>query len=334
MDAKYYRFLFQNEEVGVCHTGSIVDTYNQEKFHFVYISGLTSKVGGSFAQDPKFDKVSEIQLLVVADLSSYSVHKAVQILKDTKVGKVLLPEYCAKDLAKLAETKKNEGGYTQEELNFISNPAKYIADAGACEVLEINTDMEFNNNDWLFMVVSFGEGIDKSLVMYHGSGTIDKSVDDCVMTVKYFGREHTDCGICVEPERAECNMKCVLYNDFDVCKKHNGSEAAEYLDGTLLLGTVNLKNNLTGIQEHFKKVWKKIRFTAIPDGGNGKGWDKGILNLGTPNFKQYLICPQEGIDNGDAIRDICMNSPYQHCIVTSKQYGLCCSGFYKHRDNI
>lgn len=31
MNAKYYRFLFQNIKCGICHTGSIVDNYIDEK---------------------------------------------------------------------------------------------------------------------------------------------------------------------------------------------------------------------------------------------------------------------------------------------------------------
>lgn len=332
MNAKYYRFLFQNVEDGVCHTGSIVDTYEKKEYHFIYISGLKDSLSSSSVEDERFSKVQEYQLVVLADLCAFSIHKVVRVLRQSKVVKVVLPKFDLTDLKVLAKRGKEEGIYSEEELSFIDEPYAFLKNAGVQEICEVEKDIAFVCNDWQFIIAAFGKGIDTNLVMYHGSFHLDKKLEDCVMAVKCFTEEET-CNVCVNPELSSCGMKCVLYNDFDICKKHNGMKAQEYIDGTLLLGTVDLKKNFNEIQNLFKGVSKKIRFISIPNGGNQDEWNKEILKIGTKSYKQYFVGPKSDCQNANTIRDIGMSSPYQQFMVTSNKFGLCCSGFYKHRED-
>lgn len=331
MNAKYYRFLFQNIECGICHTGSIVDNYIDEKCQFIYISGVLNTACRKTEPDKRFHNVPEYDFMILADLCAFSIHKAVEVLTTSKVGKVIIPDFTLEDLKGLTNQAEEDKIFDDNELSFIRNPYDFMKHNGVEEICRVEKDLSFICNGWRFEFAVYGEGIEKGLAVYHGSDKMDKKMEDSVMAVKYIS-DDTPCSVCINLGVPSCGMRCGLYNDFELCKKHNGAGEQEYIDGSLLLGTVNLREHLGAVKERFADVWSKIRIVAIPNGGNAAEWDKGILDIGTKGYKQYFVSPASDVCNSEAIKDIGVISPYQHFTVTSKEFGLCCSGFYKHRE--
>lgn len=331
MNAKYYRFLFQNIECGICHTGSIVDNYIDEKCQFIYISGLMNSACKKTEPDKRFQKVPEYQIMILADLCSFSIHKAVEVLMASKVGKVIMPEFTLDELKVLTNKAEDAKVFDENELSFIRDPYGFMQHVGVDEICKVEKDLSFVCNGWRFDFAVYGEELEKGLVVYHGSEKMDKKMEDTIMAVKYLTADEP-CSVCINLGVPSCGMRCGLYNDFDLCKKHNGAGEREYIDGSLLLGTVNLRKNLGAVKKRFADVWNKVRIVAIPNGGHSAEWDKGILDIGPKGYKQYFVGPKSDFSNAEAIRDIGMSSPYQQFTVTSEDFGLCCSGFYKHRD--
>ena len=174
-----------------------------------------------------------------------------------------------------------------------------------------------------------------SLAVYHGPKDADPAKDDCLMTVRPFSNK-VPCGKCRNDVNHVCAMRCSLYHDFDVCKKHNDRNCERYTVGTLLLGNVNLKEHgkLGRKIPEFQDIAEKTRFLVLPDGGGCGAWFPGLLKELDPcreQLNRYFIVTGNKKDNAETVKEIACSGMYYKPEFLTDEYGVCATGFFTEK---
>ena len=131
--------------------------------------------------------------------------------------------------------------------------------------------------------------------LYHGPCETSKKGMDCLMAVKPAEAE-LPCSACVCQEDHTCGMRCCLYNDFILCKGHNGKYDGSYVLGTLLLGNADIKTKEKELREDLKPYLVDLRVISMNESGcSEKVSDSFITDLGEKNrrFDQFLYSARE-----------------------------------------
>jgi len=309
MEAKYFRLMYQNVNKGMVHTVSVEDTIKKCKFTAFYLSG-SKKLKNSLVTDERFSCCKEtIQLMVLAELDTDCLQKALEIIEANALVQVVMPD-CA-----------------QETIDIIKS-----AGAEKVLVLKDGESMEPDCDIWQVSLKCYGEGRNASIVMFHGSEHLNPQIMDCVLNVKPVSKR-LPCKVCVDSKNLSCDMSCGLYNDFDICKGHNAKSRNNYLTGTLLLGSVDLKTYGNQIQKDFEEFRRYIRFTSIPESCKSEDWKDMMDWLDEENKvdKKYFIPPSNEKGNEKILKNVLEKGPHRIPLLTSESFGICVSGFYTKR---
>lgn len=346
MKANYYRFLFENTNDGIVNTGSIVDTEKDEKFQFCYLSGAAAvKADEGNDIDESVEVVNGLpevlDMLVIADFEPHYLEKALKLLKKTKAEKVLLPK-CDEDVrAKLVKSLSDEE-HCDQAIELIKEPEAVLKREGAVKIYELGEGETFSTESSGFKVkVScYGKGENASLVMYYGPAEKGTKNLESMFAVKSFTKE-MKCSMCVDGENHHCAMKCCLYNDYDICRRHSEKDCEQFILGTLLLGNVKLEECGQKILSDFEEEIGGLRVMSVPNGGAKENWDKLFFektmdifsknNPETAHFKQYFVVPSCKKTSAQTLMDISASDPYHQLVMTGKVYGICASGYLKSR---
>lgn len=329
MKAKYYRFMYQNVQGGLCYTGSLADSGNGENqtFHFKYVSG--GKTGRKETGNEKETcERGRYHLLILADFTAAAVRRAADTLRECQVDKLIYPYLDGQGRTEAAKALEQTGECTEEMSRLVKEPEEYLKEHGGAACEEISRKKEFFRGNQRFVLIPVGAGRKRSLVLYHESRETSPQTAECVMSVKPV-TPFKHCSSFVNPENLNCEMRCMLYEDFAQCKKHNRKNGEYFVDGYLLLGTGSLKEAASAAQEALGEAWRRIRFVGIPEETGDKDWAEELLSVGTKRYAQYFVSG-EGLD-AEVIRAIAVGNPYRTFFATGEQSGLCISGCYVDR---
>ncbi len=324
---EYYRFIYQNVEGGLCYTGSLSNPGAGEErmFHFLFLSGGSSAVEEKSGALPVN---GHYHLLAVADFSRQAVKRAIRVLKDNQVDRVVFPAYDRAAREAFAKEYEETGDFTKEELSFVQEPVKFLKEKGIAAVDSIGDTEIFHKGNRTFFIYSVGEGRERSLILCHVSKGADPQTKECVMNVKPVTRARC-CSPFADPGNLNCEMRCMLYNDFTQCKKHNQKNGEYFVDGHLILGTAKPELAVARVQKETANLWKRLRFVAIAGRESNDQWTDELLSVGTEEYAQYFIGP-EGTD-AHIIKAVLEGNPYRTFISTGANAGLCVSGCYADR---
>ena len=156
------------------------------------------------------------------------------------------------------------------------------------------------------------------------------------MAVKPAGAE-LPCSACVCQEDHTCGMRCCLYNDFILCKGHNGKYDGSYVLGTLLLGNADIKTKEKELREDLKPYLADLRVISMNESGcSEKVSDSFITDLGEKNrrFDQFYILPGSIEGNDGMLKTILRGGPRRIPFLTSQEAGVCISGFLKNKSEL
>lgn len=127
MQARYFRYLFDNAEDGVLQSGCIWDRYTDERTIYLYIAGATSvrKIYG----ENRWRKLASggvIDILIVGAITVNYVNLITSIIQEYFIKTIVLPYltpvqrlYLAKLLVKMGDDNKNV-------MEFLRDPYSYL----------------------------------------------------------------------------------------------------------------------------------------------------------------------------------------------------------------
>jgi len=314
MRAKYFRLMYQNKVNSVVHTISVADTEKETKWNALYLCELVNSVYEKKENENRcLESTEVVNLLVLANLRDEMVHQALEVAHLNEVKKIVIPD----------------SGNDTEEIK-----KKFIS-AGVGEVIVLSDSEEYEDSGagWGAKLICLGKETEASVVMYHDAMENSPKEDDCVLLVKPSSKK-LPCTFNIDGENLNCDMRCSLYNDFDVCKGHKKKDSTDYITGSLLLGNVNLNRYGEDIQKLFSEEKGRIRFLTLPNGGGKDYWNFGILHwLDTKNesIKRYFIAPAGAVGNEITLKEIMNKGPRFVPILTGAEYGICASGFFTKR---
>ena len=311
MNALYFRHLFQNTARGVVHTVSA----SGEKGEFCLCSLCSD--GRPLEEEAHAGELFRLEKAVITMLLLENLHpedlkKVGKLLKTNKVEWVLIPY-----------------GDTAENLPELSKAEKV-------QILKAGETVVLQEKGWNIWVKCLDHGPKGNLVLYHGPCETSKKGMDCLMAVKPAGAE-LPCSACVCQEDHTCGMRCCLYNDFILCKGHNGKYDGSYVLGTLLLGNADIKTKEKELREDLKPYLADLRVISMNESGcSEKVSDSFITDLGEKNrrFDQFYILPGSIEGNDGMLKTILRGGPRRIPFLTSQEAGVCISGFLKNKSEL
>lgn len=311
MNALYFRHLFQNTKRGTAHTVSVSSAEGEFFLCSLCSNGLPLR--DRERADEKFQMEGQIiSVLVLERLHPVDLEKVRDILKHNKVERVFIPY-----------------GDSAAELSELSL-------AGDVKLLEAGETVSFQEKGWDVWIKCLDNGSQGALVLYHGLSEASREGKDCLMAVKPAEKD-LPCRVCVDQNNHACAMKCCLYNDFALCKGHNGKDAEEYVTGALLLGNVNLKEKEKELRKDLKEHLSDIRMIALGEGGSEARTSDSFmefLNRGNDRLNQYYILSEGMEENEHTLKTILKEGPRRIPVLTSENTGLCISGFLKDKEAV
>ncbi len=293
MDAKYYRFLYHPVSSGVCFSASVGAAQGKD--------GIQMLCLGGGAQDAEEEKLPEsavterLDLLILMDLSPFTVTRAKTLLKTCTVDTLLYPK-------------------TQDAPVW----------EGAAECRGIADHYEVSMPDFVLKLFCSKE----KLIVYAGSRGLAPADYECMMNIKPCAPD-LPCTLAVDAADLRCEMRCMLCADYTQCKKHNRKNENYFIDGHLLIGTADFFECREALKESLREEWKTIRFIRLPEGGAQESRTKELMQTGTPGYRRYLI--GTGETSADLIKAVSVSDAFSTFIFTDQDAGLCISGCYAKR---
>ena len=327
MKAKYYRFIYQNVAEGVCCTGSMAESSGtEEPFHFLYLGGGSGgcEVGEEELQQWK----GHFHLVLLGDFEPLTIKRAGKVLSMCGADQVMYPYLTEEDRRNLAGELSKTGNFTNEEIGLAADPERYLKDRGINSRDAVKDHITFLKGNRRFRIFCVGEGQKRSLVLYHGSGEGGPQTEECVLNVKPVLLSRC-CSPFVDPNNLNCEMKCMLYNDFTQCKRHNQKSGTYFVDGHLILGIGMTDTDFWEVRKALHEECSRIRVVCLAETESLQSCLEELLEAGTEETAQYFV------GNTDirqaAIYQIMTGKPYRIFSAVSERSGLCLSGCYTER---
>ncbi len=165
----------------------------------------------------------------------------------------------------------------------------------------------------------------ETLTMFCSPTEIIATQTDCVLNTIVIDKEDF-CHADIERDDGRCTVKCMLYNDYDVCHCHR-TEKAELRAGMLLLGNIRLNKHIQELQRHYRVVAPQIRAVSVPNSGNVCNWESSFMNLDEKKNAVFWICPMSGQIQNQVLGEIKAKNARFRIIVLNEEYGCCFNGF-------
>ncbi len=165
----------------------------------------------------------------------------------------------------------------------------------------------------------------ETLTMFCSPTEIIATQTDCVLNTIVIDKEDF-CHADIERDDGRCTVKCMLYNDYDVCHCHR-TEKAELRAGMLLLGNIRLSKHIQELQRHYRVVAPQIRAVSVPNCGNIYNWESSFMNLDEKKNAVFWICPMSGQIQNQVLGEIKAKNARFRIIVLNEEYGCCFNGF-------
>lgn len=188
---------------------------------------------------------------------------------------------------------------------------------------------KFDGREYQKMLLLFRKefsvcGMD-TLTMFCSPTEIIASRTDCVLNTIVIDREDF-CHADIEGDEGRCTIKCMLYNDYDVCHCHR-TEDAELRAGVLLLGNIRLSKHLEQFRKRYQVLEQQIRAISIPNCGNIYNWESGLADINAKKNAVFWVCPLHAQMPDRVLREIKSKNARYRIIGLNEEYGCCINGF-------
>lgn len=309
----FFRFLYQNRGRGITHSAQIVSA--AESYVMIYLCGLCRE-GNITVQANRGQRTilpgEKIDLLVLDKPGREERVRVLELLKRNDVERIVLPA-----------DEEREDWFPKDE------PGKFV-------FLKAGEHLYLVKAGWETRIRCYGGAKGLSLAVYHGPLKTNPGRTDCVMSVKPFEREKP-CGLCRMDPSYACALRCGVYNDIDLLKKHNEHASEKYVAGTLLLGRINLEECGGSLFHELDKnsaARGQLRFITLPGGASERLWSKELTCRTDPLREQYnryfIVADEEG--DPASWREIVTASMRYKLLFPTEQYGICAGGFFADRE--
>lgn len=135
MLGRYFRYLFENLDEGLFHSGSIYDKEEQRTTNYIYMAGSyrrnnrTSQKERAAANHQEVDTIPEkVDILVVGAYTVTYIRKFIDIVKHHKVDTVVLPYLAPIQRLVLMEESKSGSDEEKEIRRFLQDPYLFLKD--------------------------------------------------------------------------------------------------------------------------------------------------------------------------------------------------------------
>ena len=313
MKAKYYRYLFHRVTDGLCYSGSISNQMGEkrEDFCFLYLAGGDDgqESGTSYAEPE-----NTYDLVILADLAPAAVKRACKVIRNCSPKEILMPDG-AKDT--------------------IRPILQMLTAAGASTIRTVKEEKILHKCREYFQIVPVNHGEKRSLMLYHADEKGMPDTEECIISVKSTA-EGMLCPSRADHEKLACEMRCMLYQDFMLCKKHNQKNQKQFVDGHLLFALAENQEkeggNRAALYELARQHREKLRILGFAE-KNLTSWDvKRLGTAGAAGFARYVAGPADTA--AKAIKEIATGEPNRYFFPFGEQSGLCISGYYVPRNAI
>lgn len=310
MKAKYYRYLFHKVTGGLCYSGCITNEMDEKKesFCFLYLAG-----GEEALENETSYAVPELRydLVVLGDLSPAAVKRACTVTKHCQAKEILIPDGSAEQIRQITE-----------ELG--------TADAGVIHV--VKEEKEMHHSREYLRILPAKQKNRNMLLLYHADEGAGPEKEECILTIKPM-TERTNCCAKADHDTFTCEMRCMLYNDFMLCKRHNRRESKAFLDGYLLFPSAKaevLERDRESAASFLSgKYRNRIRFFGTPDKDLTSEDLEETEIAGKEKMAVYLIGTED--TPAEVIKTAVTGDPYRHFFAAGEHAGLCISGYYVPR---
>ncbi len=165
----------------------------------------------------------------------------------------------------------------------------------------------------------------ETLTMFCSPTEIIAAQTDCVLNAIVIDKEDF-CHADIEKDDGRCTIKCMLYNDYDVCHCHR-TEETELRAGILLLGNIRLSKHFKELKNHYKMISSQIRAVSVPNCGNMYNWESRLTDMNVKKNAVFWICPQCSKMQNQVLREIKAKNARYRIILLNEEYGCCFNGF-------
>ena len=171
----------------------------------------------------------------------------------------------------------------------------------------------------------FGDNGMDSLTMFCSPIEIIATQTDCVLNTIVIDKDDF-CHADIQSDDGRCTLKCMLYNDYDVCRCHR-TENAELRAGLLLLGNIKLSRHMEDLRKRYGFISNQIRAITLPNSGNINNWDSSMAALNAKKNAVFWICPLQAQTPDRALREIKSANARYRIVGLNEEYGCCFNGF-------
>lgn len=177
----------------------------------------------------------------------------------------------------------------------------------------------------LFYRKEFGDPEMDALTLFCSPLEVAASKTDSVLNLIVVDKEDI-CHADIEQDEGRCTVKCMLYNDSDVCRCHR-TENAQLRAGVLLLGNVRMNVYFQELKQRYQCIENQIRAITLPSCGHIQNWNRDILQLDTKKNVLFWICTLQPQTSDRVIREIKINNARHRIVGLTENYGCCFNGF-------
>lgn len=212
-------------------------------------------------------------------------------------------------------------GYFGVDLRMVHQFVSQYTQKGQLE----NFDKRRLQKMLLFYRKEFGDPEMDALTLFCSPLEVVASKTDSVLNLIVVDKEAL-CHADIEQDEGRCTVKCMLYNDSDVCRCHR-TEDAELRAGVLLLGNVRMNVYFQELKQRYQCIENQIRAITLPSCGHIQNWNRDILQLDTKKNVLFWICTLQPQTSDRVIREIKINNARHRIVGLTENYGCCFNGF-------
>lgn len=137
MQARYFRYLFENTEDVIIQSGCIWDRYIEKKFNYVYVSGACH-TGNNKKNCPKWEKFESgatIELLVVGSITIQTLELLVDMIDCYYIQTIVLPYLTPLQRLIISEDLLQQKKDHKKIMNYLQAPYRYLKRKGIKDIL-------------------------------------------------------------------------------------------------------------------------------------------------------------------------------------------------------
>lgn len=133
MQARYFRYLFENTEDGIIQSGCIFDRYVDEKISYLYLAGscYQQNVKKSLNQEwNNMQSESVVDILVLGSVTIPYIKLLTKIISNRYIKTIILPYLTPVQRLVIANWMVAEGKVDRHVLDFLKEPYQYLQKSG------------------------------------------------------------------------------------------------------------------------------------------------------------------------------------------------------------